>query len=135
MWTTVTLSLLLVAASAGLLLWHWQAWRTADHGGLGEREANFLRRQFRRRSQASGMLGVVGLLLLGDLWISDPFTVLLYWCGVALVVLWTMLLSLVDWLASRQYYGRLSTEGQTEHALLKAAIEKHRRESSSPPSP
>lgn len=128
MWQTVALSVLLVVASAVMLLWHLRAWRTADHGGLGAREADFLRRQFRRRSQASGMIGLIGLLLLGDLWITDPLSALLYWCGVALMVGWTMLLALADWFASRVYYGHLTAASHAEHASIQAEIEKFRRD-------
>ena len=128
MWQTVALSIVLIVASATLILWHLRTWRAADHGGLGDREADFLRRQFRRRWQASGMIGLVGVLLLGDLWITDPLSALLYWCGVALMVAWTTLLALADWFASRVYYGHLTSASHAEHAVIKAEIERFRRE-------
>jgi hypothetical protein len=106
-----------------------KAWREADHGGLAEREYNFHRRQYRRRMQASGMLGIIGLLILGHLWIHDNTVLAIYWSGVIVLVFWSVLLALGDWASSRLHYGPLVADQQAEHLLLKREIEKFRRES------
>lgn len=129
MWPTLIFSGLLVAASLILLAMHVKTWREADHGGLAERDYEFYRRQYRRRMQTSGMLGIIGLLLLGHFWIRDTMMLALYWSGVLGLLIWTVLLALADWAASRLHYGPLVTDQQREHLLLQREIEKFRRES------
>ena len=63
MWPTLLFSAALVFGSLVLLAWHVKAWREADHGGLSERDYEFFRRQYRRRMQSSGMLGIIGFLV------------------------------------------------------------------------
>jgi hypothetical protein len=79
--------------------------------------------------QSSGMLGIIGLLILGHLWIRDNTVLAIYWSGVIVLVIWAVLLALGDWAASRLHYGPLVANQQAEHLLLKREIEKFRRES------
>lgn len=132
MWPTLLFSAALVFGSLVLLAWHVKAWREADHGGLSARDYEFFRRQFRRRMQSSGMLGIIGLLILGHLWVRDNSMLALYWTGVLGLLVWTVLLAASDFAASRVYYGSQIADQQTEHLLLKREIEKFRRESQSP---
>src|SRR4051812_17595823 len=107
MWPTLVFSAVLVATSLILLAMHVKAWREADHGGLAERDYQFYRRQYRRRMQTSGMIGIIGLLILGHLWIGDNTTLAIYWAGVLGLLIWTVLLAAGDWAASRMHYGPL----------------------------
>ncbi len=124
---TIALSGALVAASIGLTAWHLRALRAADHGGLGEQEQTFHTRRFRRRAQASIMVGVIGLLLLGELWLKDPRVMLLYWSGVVLLLLWLLLLAASDWLASRVHFRGQLNRLQQDRTLIQAEIDKLRR--------
>jgi hypothetical protein len=124
---TIALSATLLAASAGLLAWHVKTWREADHGGLGEQERTFHARRFRRRLQASAMLGIIGLLLLGELWLKDPRTMLFYWSGVLLLVVWLLLLAASDWLASRLHFRAQLTTLQQERTRLQADLKRLRQ--------
>jgi hypothetical protein len=132
MWPTLLVSAALAFGSLVLLAWHVKAWREADHGGLSERDYEFFRRQYRRRMQSSGMLGIIGLLILGHLWVRDNSMLALYWTGVLGLLVWTVLLAASDLAASRLHYGSQVSDQQTEHLLLKREIEKFRRESQSP---
>lgn len=125
---TVGLSATLVTISLGLIIWHIRSWREADHGGLGEAEHSFHARRYRRRLQASAMVGVIGLLLLGELWLKDPRVMLLYWSGVVLLLVWLLLLAASDWLASRLHFRGQLNRLQQERSLLQADIDKLRRE-------
>lgn len=125
---TLTLAAGLVLMSLVLLAWHVRSWRAADHGGLSDRDYHFHRRQFFRRLLASGLLGLIGLLMFGDEWIAHPLTKLAYWSAIAALVLMTMALALADLLASRMHYRRQSADHVAEHALLRAEIERFRRE-------
>jgi hypothetical protein len=133
MWPTLFFSAALVFTSLVLLAWHVKSWREADHGGLAERDYQFHRRQYRRRTQSSGMLGIIGLLILGHLWVPDNTLLAVYWAGVLGLVVWTVLLAVADLAASRLHYGPQVAEQRTEHLLLKREIEKFRRESSTEP--
>ena len=132
MWPTLLVSAAVVFGSLVLLAWHVKAWREADHGGLSERDYEFFRRQYRRRMQSSGMLGIIGLLILGHLWVRDNSMLALYWTGVLGLLVWPVLLAASDFAASRVHYGSQVADQQTEHLLLKREIEKFRRESQSP---
>lgn len=132
MWPTLLVSAAVVFGSLVLLAWHVKAWREADHGGLSERDYEFFRRQYRRRMQSSGMLGIIGLLILGHLWVRDNSMLALYWTGVLGLLVWTVLLAASDFAASRVHYASQVADQQTEHLLLKREIEKFRRESQSP---
>jgi hypothetical protein len=128
---TVALSMTLLIVSAALVVMHVRAWRAVDHGGLGAAEREFHERRYRRRLQSSLMLGVIGLLVLGELWLDvifqDAWARLLYWSGVGLLLLWLLLLAASDWLASRQHYRGQLTRLQTERDVLRADLERLRQ--------
>lgn len=129
---TILFSAALVLGSLIMVAWHVKSWREADHGGLTERDYNFHRRQYRRRMQASGMLGFIGLLILGHLLVHDTTMLAMYWTGVLGLLVGTVLLAASDFAASRLHYGPRVADQQAEHLLLKREIEKFRRESQAP---
>ena len=128
MLSSLLFALFLLAISAALIVWHVLAWRRADHGGLADADYRFYRHQFRRRVQASALLGMVGVLALVDMWIQDVTARVVLWCVILLIVLWSLLLAGADWLASRLHFDKLLSANAVEHALLKREIEKFRRE-------
>jgi hypothetical protein len=129
--STLALAGVLMAASIGLLLWHVRAWRQADNGALADEDYRFYRRQLWRRVLASTLLGITGLLMLGERWIENPVNQAIYWVGIAGLVGATAVLALTDWLASRVHFSRQVADHATEHALLRAEIERFRREARS----
>ncbi|WP_425614822.1 hypothetical protein NA78x_004701 [Anatilimnocola sp. NA78] len=134
--TSVALAVVLVLTSIVLVIGHLRAWRAADHGGLGEQEREFHSRRFRRRVQASAMLGVIGLLLVGDLWLRTGWPALLYWSGVLLLLGWLLLLAVSDWLASRVHFRQQINRLQGERALIQADLDRlrnHHRSRTEPP--
>jgi hypothetical protein len=78
------------------------------------------------------MLGVIGLLVLGDLWldqiVKEAWARLLYWSGVGLLLLWLLLLAASDWLASRQHYRGQLDRLLADRDALRADLERIRRE-------
>jgi hypothetical protein len=125
---TYALAGLLIGLSVLLLAWHLRSWRTADHGGLTEKHYQFHRRQFGRRVAASGLIGLIGLLMAADSWIVHPIAKLAYWSGIAALVVVTMLLALADWLASRAHLGPMVATHAAERAALQAEIDRYHRE-------
>jgi hypothetical protein len=110
------------------LAFHWAAWRKADHGGLSEREQQFTRRQFRRRTQASGMLGAIGLLMLTTQWVEEWSMSFVLWLAILCAVLWVILMALIDWWSSRTYFGRDEVVNTVQMELLKKEIRRFQEE-------
>lgn len=134
MLSTILFASLLVFLSLGLLAWHYNAWQAVDHGGLGERDHEFYRRQFRRRMIGSGMIGIVGLLMISSLWIEDTLQAAIFWSGILFILFWMVLLALSDVWATRMHYSREDTVQKAEYLVLQAEIRKFQseRESAEP---
>ena len=127
-----------LALAGGLLIaWHLRCWRghQADEA-LDDRERAYHAAQFRRRVQASGMLVLIGLLVvLGDVdafWRRRPALWAAHWGVVMLLTLWLMVLGFADLLASRVHgqaaLGRvLGKQRELEQALAELR-QKHARQ-------
>ncbi len=116
----------LVGVAVWLIRVHWEHWQEVDAApNLPAREREHLKRRHRRRIQTSTMLGFVGIAILaGRLFpAEDPSIVtILYWTGVALLVLWMALLALADMIATRVYYGVERRKFDGERAKLEAQL-------------
>lgn len=123
LWSSILVSLLLVAVATGLMVWHIRLWRGVQTGDSDQRERDYLFRQYRRRMQTSAMLGLLGVaILVGQLlmpWVSRLFAIL-YWGGVLLLLAWMGLLALADIIATQQHFSRLRTDYMIERAKLQA---------------
>jgi hypothetical protein len=126
--STVVLAAALVLFALVMLGIHWNTWQRADHGGLSDRDRLYYSRQFRRRILSSGMLGLMGLLMLGGLWIEATWAQALFWVGMLLGILAVMLLALTDWWSSRAHFGRDEVFNAAQIELLKAEIRKYESE-------
>ena len=130
----------LVAGSLLILFGAGSLWRhIANRSGqiadpeLSEEDRLFSRNQFRRRVQTSGLICVIGVLILvGDLvipWgrngrgdkVAATFWFAIYWSGIIILALWIMLLALGDFAAIRA-----NSEGKL--ARLRAAQRSLQRE-------
>lgn len=127
MWSHLAFAAFLFTAS-GLLLWrHARVWRASRSEELDEREFDFRRRQFRRRSQASTMIGIVGIAVVVSLAIKDPLINPILWLVVLALVVWMLLLALADMVSSYYYYHQLRARHTAEHAALQAQLDRLRR--------
>jgi len=71
-------------------------------------EADYRRRQFRRRVQASGMLALVGVAILAAGWVPrTPRWYAGYWSVVLLLTLWVAILAAADAVATYTYMSRV----------------------------
>jgi hypothetical protein len=123
---------LLIIVALALLAWHGFSWRTAQANlSHDSGEWSFRRRQFLRRLQVSGMLLVVGvLLLLGQTLFPQtehPWWAIAYWLVVALVTVWMVLLALADMLAGVFFFGRLKNQADIERIRLSTLADRLRR--------
>lgn len=127
-WGTTIFAALLVALSLTMLAVHWAAWRKADHGGLSQRDQQFARKQFRRRTQASGMLGAIGLLMLTTQWVEEASMQLVLWLAILCAVLWVILMALIDWWSTRTFFAREEVVNTVQMELLKKEIRRYQEE-------
>jgi hypothetical protein len=130
-------SLLLLLVSGVLMFAHWRKWNAYRQQALPQMEHDYRRRQFRRRMQASGMIGIVGIALMVGAalflgreslipWIDDPVVILIFWAAVVLITVWTVLLALVDVWASQRYVNRILGEDLLEQTKLHAELFRQR---------
>jgi len=123
MFTNYAFSLFLLVLSAALLVAHRRSWLAArglaPGQGLEQRHALS---QYRRRTQASGMIALLGIGIgLGPLVPNRPLPYTLY-LGVLLgACLGLVLLAVLDAWATRQHYRRLRSAQMA--AQIKLALE------------
>jgi hypothetical protein len=124
-WSWIVLSLVLLAAAGVMMALHARAWRTLQNicDELAPGELDYRRRQFRRRMQTSGLLGLLGLVLFAGQWIeSPPFPIwafALFWALVLVLVFWLGLLALADIVASQYFFGQVRHDYRVAEAKLR----------------
>jgi hypothetical protein len=117
-------SLVLIGLSGYLLDAHRRAWRAAQHdNSLSDRDRQFTQSQYRRRTQASAIIGVLGAaigvypLVPMRLW---PMTI--YVASLAGACGCILLLAALDAWASRQNFVRLRNEQLADQVKLAREI-------------
>ncbi|MEX2306518.1 MAG: hypothetical protein WD738_02940 [Pirellulales bacterium] len=110
--TVYAISLLLVGLSGLMLDLHRRSWRAAQHDRtVSERDLRFARSQYRRRNQASGIIGVLGAAVgVGPLVPPRPWPMVLYVASLAGACACIILLAGLDAWATRQNFARLRSE-------------------------
>jgi MFS family permease len=125
-WSTGLFALFLLSVAAGLMVSHARSWLAMRSAQLEPREADYRRRQFRRRMQTSAMLGVLGVaIFVGHLltaWVASRLFAVFYWGGVLLLLGWMALLALADILATKFHFSRLRQDYMVEQAKLQAEL-------------
>jgi hypothetical protein len=109
---TYVISLLLIGLSGVLLDMHRRSWRSAEQdASLEPSNRRFARSQYRRRSQASGIIGLLGAAIgLGPLVPHEPLPITLYLVAISASCMGIMVLAAIDAWATRQYFARLRGE-------------------------
>ncbi|MBI2480699.1 MAG: hypothetical protein HYV60_19350 [Planctomycetia bacterium] len=127
MWTHLVFAAFLVGASL-LLLWvHQRAWSIHQLAGLDDTALDFRRRQYRRRMQASAMIGIVGFLVFISLGIIDALMTAVLWLVVLSLVVWMLLLAFADMVSSFFHYNQIRAQHIAEHATLQARVDRIRQ--------
>jgi putative copper export protein len=128
MFTIYAFGALLILLAGTLIVSHWRSWRRVrDDAALSEVERRFAWRQCRRRTQASAMIGIVGLAMsIYQLVPPDEVLVTVYLGGLLVVVLWIMLLAIGDVIETKSHFGRIRREQRSAQARLAAELENHR---------
>jgi hypothetical protein len=122
-------SLLLIGLSGVLLDMHLRSWRTDQiDSSLTERDRRFAKAQFRRRVQASGIIGVLGAAIgVGPLVPREPWPMVLYVGFMAAACLCIMLLATLDLWATRMNYERLRSEQLAAQVKLARELKQDER--------
>jgi hypothetical protein len=118
----------LVALSAVLLLWHAYERGQAELHALSNTELEYQRLRFRRRSLASSLVGLSGILIAVTEWIVEPLFLICFWVSILALLGWIVAIATADWTATRRYYATMRAEQMAEHAALRAEIERYKRE-------
>jgi hypothetical protein len=120
MFITYFISLLLIGLSGLLIDLHRRGWRTAQQdAALSDSDRRFARSQYRRRTQASGIIGVLGAAIgLGPLVPPRPWPMAIYVAALGGACVAIMLLAAIDAWASRQNLVRLQSEQLTAQIKL-----------------
>ena len=109
---TYIVSLLLIGLSGLLLDGHRRSWRAAQQdASLTPGDLRFARSQYRRRSQASGIIGALGAAIgVYPLVPRQPLPITLYLTAVSTTCLAILLLAALDAWATRQNFIRMRSE-------------------------
>ena len=127
MWSNIVFGAFLIAFAAVMLARHRAAWQAASEDELGEQEHDYLRRQYRRRLQASAMIGLVGIAVVVGIWFTDTVAAAVYWGAVALVVCWIGLLAVADLISTRMYFHSVRKGQLEEQAALQTELDRIKR--------
>ena len=126
--TAILFSASLFAVAASLVVLHVRAWNRAKRHDLDPVERRFAWWQFRRRTQASAMLGLVAVAIVVGSFIPHrrwPSIFVFFWFAVAMPVVWVLLLAIVDMFATGRHLSQSSRRLLTEQSKLRAELKRH----------
>jgi hypothetical protein len=133
--TTWIVSLLLIGLSGWMLDWHRRSWRkTEADASISDIERRYALSQYRRRMQASSIIGVLGVAIaLGPVVPRRPWPMMMYLIWVAGACLAITFLAAIDAWATRQYFARLRSQNLAAQVQLsrELRIEEARQQKSS----
>lgn len=117
---TVVLSLILMGLSGLLIDLHRRSWRSAEQdANLKPIDRRYALSQYRRRMQASGIIGVLGAAIgCRPLVPHDPVWLLLYVISLLGACLVITALACMDAWVTRQHFARLRSEHMAAQVKL-----------------
>lgn len=120
MFTIFAVSLVLLGLSGVLIDSHRRSWRAAQQdASLTDRDLRFARSQYRRRMQASGIIGLLGAAIGSrPLVPREPWPMVLYLAALGGACACIMMLAALDAWATRQNYARLRSDQLTAQITL-----------------
>ncbi len=122
MFVSILMAVGLVAAATVLVRAHRRTWKAIQSADVPPERRQFGQRQFRRRTTASTLMGLIGVAVLASPIMHNPNLARywLYWAGLLILVMSMSLLALVDAVDTLRYF-------RTVHSSLLA---KHTSDSS-----
>ena len=109
---TWVISLFLIGLSGWMLDWHRRSWRKAEADtSISGSERRYALSQYRRRMQASSIIGVLGVAIaIGPVVPRQPWPLMIYLMSLAAACLAITVLAAIDAWATRQYFARLRSQ-------------------------
>ena len=109
---TFVLSLILLGLSGFMLHLHRRSWRAAEQdASLAPNERRYALSQYRRRMQASGIIGALGVAIgCRTIVPREPVWLVLYLASILGACLAITVLAGIDAWATRQHFARLRSE-------------------------
>jgi hypothetical protein len=126
---TLLIPLILIGLSGYLIDSHRRTWQSAQwNERLNERDRRFARSQYRRRMQASGLIGVIGAALgCYPLIPQAPLAMAIYLAALVGACCCIMLSGLLDFWATRQNLRRIQNEHLAEQIKLAREVQARAR--------
>jgi hypothetical protein len=123
-WLSFAFAAFLLACAAIMIVWHVRSWRSQLAAGLEAKELDYRRRQFRRRMQSSGLMGIIALSLpVGVSVLREwPKVGVFFWGVVMLLLGWVVILAVADIWATKYFFGKLRDSYQLEKTRLEAEL-------------
>jgi MFS family permease len=126
--STIIFSLLLLAISVGMIVSQRQAWRRVLASQRSAEEREFALRQVQRRMQTGALVGLLAVAMFVGDWITSPAWSLAFWCMIAMLVLWVLILALLDVRATRRHYSQLLRANRAEERRWHTEALRHKDE-------
>jgi len=126
----VLFAMALVGVSITLILGHVRTWYSLRSDLPRGVEYSYRWRQFRRRMQASSLIGVLGVAVYLGYLIparAAPGFFVAFWLMVVFVVLWLGALALLDFMATRTFYANRHSVIEAERIAFEAQVERAKR--------
>jgi hypothetical protein len=132
MFITYAISLFLIGLSGLLLDLHRRSWRAAEQdASLSDHERRYFLSQYRRRLQASGIIGLLGAAIgVHSIIPREPWPMVIYVLFLAGACVSIMLLAAIDAWSTRQYFARLRSEQLTAQIRLARELSAARKSAS-----
>jgi hypothetical protein len=120
MYSIYVISLVLMGLSGVLLDSHRRSWRSAQQDAeLSDRDRRFALGQYRRRMQASSIIGGLGAAIgMSPIIPRTPLWIAVYLASLVGACACILILALLDLVASQQNFRRLRSEQLTAEAKL-----------------
>lgn len=133
----VSLGSVLILLACGMLWSHARAWRL-QQADLEADEADqaYYRNRYRRRTQTSAFLALVGFLIaIGDvvIWQFGPLASTIFWLMVIVFVCWIAMLALGDLTAVRTHSQSAMARHEAQRRALERELDEYRKRSNGRP--
>jgi hypothetical protein len=113
-------SLLLIGLSGWMLDWHRRSWqKAAADNSISESERRYALSQYRRRVQASSIIGVLGVAIaIGPVVPHRPWPLMIYLMSICGACLAITVLAAIDAWATRQHIAQLRSQSLAAQVQL-----------------
>ena len=123
MWLSIAFGAVLMLLSVLMALRQQRAHRMLEQEELGSTDRKFFGQQHRRRMRATGLIGLLGGMIVVGNWLTEDLVIsAAYWCVALILVIWMALLAIADLNSTRAYYFLLRDRQLAEHARLEAEL-------------